>query len=415
MQSNVQIPQGEKIQITANGLLQVPNNPIIPFIEGDGIGVDVTPAMQVVIDAAVEKAYQGKRKISWMEIYAGSKANEIYGENTWLPAETLDFIREYHVAIKGPLMTPVGGGIRSLNVAMRQGLDLYNCLRPIRYYDGTPSPVKHPELVNMVIFRENSEDIYAGVEWVAGSPEANKVIQFLQQEMGVKKIRFTKDCGIGIKPVSKQGTQRLVRAALQYVIDNDRTSLTLVHKGNIMKFTEGAFKEWGYQVAQEFGATLIDQGPWMRLTNPNTGREIVIKDCIADAFLQEVLLHPADYDVIATLNLNGDYISDALAAQVGGIGISPGANIGDEAAIFEATHGTAPKIAGQNKGNPGSLILSGEMMLRHLGWTEAADLVVKAVSKTIADKTVTFDFAEMLEGATLRSTSEFAQDIIANM
>lgn len=415
MQSNVQIPQGEKIQIAANGSLQVPNNPIIPFIEGDGIGVDVTPAMQVVINAAVEKAYQGKRKISWMEIYAGSKANEVYGENTWLPAETLDFIREYHVAIKGPLMTPVGGGIRSLNVAMRQGLDLYNCLRPIRYYDGTPSPVKHPELVNMVIFRENSEDIYAGVEWVAGSPEANKVIQFLQQEMGVKKIRFTEDCGIGIKPVSKQGTQRLVRAALQYVIDNDRTSLTLVHKGNIMKFTEGAFKEWGYQVAQEFGATLIDQGPWMRLTNPNTGREIVIKDCIADAFLQEVLLHPTDYDVIATLNLNGDYISDALAAQVGGIGISPGANIGDEAAIFEATHGTAPKIAGQNKGNPGSLILSGEMMLRHLGWVEAADLVVKAVSKTIADKTVTFDFAEMLEGATLRSTSEFAQDIVANM
>lgn len=415
MQSNVQIPQGEKIQIVANGSLQVPNNPIIPFIEGDGIGVDVTPAMQVVIDAAVEKAYQGKRKISWMEIYAGSKANEVYGENTWLPAETLDFIREYHVAIKGPLMTPVGGGIRSLNVAMRQGLDLYNCLRPIRYYDGTPSPVKHPELVNMVIFRENSEDIYAGVEWVAGSPEANKVIQFLQQEMGVKKIRFTEDCGIGIKPVSKQGTQRLVRAALQYVIDNDRTSLTLVHKGNIMKFTEGAFKEWGYQVAQEFGAILIEQGPWMRLTNPNTGREIVIKDCIADAFLQEVLLHPTDYDVIATLNLNGDYISDALAAQVGGIGISPGANIGDEAAIFEATHGTAPKIAGQNKGNPGSLILSGEMMLRHLGWVEAADLVVKAVSKTIADKTVTFDFAEMLEGATLRSTSEFAQDIVANM
>ena len=415
MQSNVQIPQGEKIQIAANGSLQVPDNPIIPFIEGDGIGVDVTPAMQVVIDAAVEKAYQGKRKISWMEIYAGSKANEVYGENTWLPAETLDFIHEYHVAIKGPLMTPVGGGIRSLNVAMRQGLDLYNCLRPIRYYDGTPSPVKHPELVNMVIFRENSEDIYAGVEWVAGSPEANKVIQFLQQEMGVKKIRFTEDCGIGIKPVSKQGTQRLVRAALQYVIDNDRTSLTLVHKGNIMKFTEGAFKEWGYQVAQEFGATLIDQGPWMRLTNPNTGREIVIKDCIADAFLQEVLLHPTDYDVIATLNLNGDYISDALAAQVGGIGISPGANIGDEAAIFEATHGTAPKIAGQNKGNPGSLILSGEMMLRHLGWVEAADLVVKAVSKTIADKTVTFDFAEMLEGATLRSTSEFAQDIVANM
>lgn len=414
-QSKVQVPQGEKIQLAADGALVVPDNPIIPFIEGDGIGVDVTPAMQAVIDAAVEKAYQGKRQISWMEIYAGGKANDVYGENTWLPAETLDFIRDYHVAIKGPLMTPVGGGIRSLNVAMRQGLDLYNCLRPVRYYEGTPSPVKHPELVDMVIFRENSEDIYAGVEWVAGSAEANKVINFLQQEMGVTKIRFTEDCGIGIKPVSKQGTQRLVRAALQYVIDNDRTSLTLVHKGNIMKFTEGAFKEWGYQVAKEFGAEFIEQGPWMRLKNPNTGREIIIKDCIADAFLQEVLLHPTDYDVIATLNLNGDYISDALAAQVGGIGISPGANIGAEAAIFEATHGTAPKIAGQNKGNPGSLILSGEMMLRHLGWTEAADLVVNAVSKTIANKTVTFDFAEMLEGATLRSTSEFAQDIIQNM
>ncbi|HAS03504.1 NADP-dependent isocitrate dehydrogenase [Pasteurella multocida] len=415
MQSKVVIPQGEKIQLDAKGALIVPDNPIIPFIEGDGIGVDVTPAMRTVIDAAVEKAYGGKRKISWMEIYAGGKANEVYGENTWLPDETMTFIRDYHVAIKGPLMTPVGGGIRSLNVAMRQGLDLYNCLRPIRYYDGTPSPVKHPELVDMVIFRENSEDIYAGVEWVAGSAEANKVIAFLQQEMGVKKIRFTEDCGIGIKPVSKQGTQRLVRAALQYVIDNDRKSLTLVHKGNIMKFTEGAFKEWGYQVAQEFGAELLDGGPWMTLKNPKTGREIIIKDSIADAFLQEILLHPTEYDVIATLNLNGDYISDALAAQVGGIGISPGANIGAEAAIFEATHGTAPKIAGQDKGNPGSLILSGEMMLRHLGWLEAADLVVKAVSKTIADKTVTFDFAEMLEGATLRSTSEFAQDIVANM
>ncbi|HDR1227741.1 TPA: NADP-dependent isocitrate dehydrogenase [Pasteurella multocida] len=415
MQSKVVIPQGEKIQLDAKGTLMVPDNPIIPFIEGDGIGVDVTPAMRTVIDAAVEKAYGGKRKISWMEIYAGGKANEVYGENTWLPDETMTFIRDYHVAIKGPLMTPVGGGIRSLNVAMRQGLDLYNCLRPIRYYDGTPSPVKHPELVDMVIFRENSEDIYAGVEWVAGSAEANKVIAFLQQEMGVKKIRFTEDCGIGIKPVSKQGTQRLVRAALQYVIDNDRKSLTLVHKGNIMKFTEGAFKEWGYQVAQEFGAELLDGGPWMTLKNPKTGREIIIKDSIADAFLQEILLHPTEYDVIATLNLNGDYISDALAAQVGGIGISPGANIGAEAAIFEATHGTAPKIAGQDKGNPGSLILSGEMMLRHLGWLEAADLVVKAVSKTIADKTVTFDFAEMLEGAKLRSTSEFAQDIVANM
>ena len=414
MCSKVNIPQGEKIQLI-DGALQVTNHPIIPFIEGDGIGVDVTPAMQAVLNAAVEKAYGGKRKIAWMEVYAGGKANEVYGENTWLPSETLDLIREYHVAIKGPLMTPVGGGIRSLNVAMRQGLDLYNCLRPIRYYEGTPSPVKHPEKVNMVIFRENSEDIYAGVEWVAGSPEADKVIKFLQDEMNVTKIRFTQDCGIGIKPVSKQGSQRLVRAALQYVLDNDRTSLTLVHKGNIMKFTEGAFKEWGYEVAKEFGAQVIDQGPWMRLTNPKTGRDIIIKDCIADAFLQEVLLHPSDYDVIATLNLNGDYISDALAAQVGGIGISPGANIGNEAAIFEATHGTAPKIAGQNKGNPGSLILSGEMLLRHLGWIEAADLVVNAVSKTIANKTVTFDFAEMLEGATLRSTSEFAQDIIANM
>lgn len=414
MCSKVNIPQGEKIQLI-DGALQVPNHPIIPFIEGDGIGVDVTPAMQAVLNAAVEKAYGGKRKIAWMEVYAGAKANEVYGENTWLPSETLDLIREYHVAIKGPLMTPVGGGIRSLNVAMRQGLDLYNCLRPIRYYEGTPSPVKHPEKVNMVIFRENSEDIYAGVEWVAGSPEADKVIKFLQNEMKVTKIRFTQDCGIGIKPVSKQGSQRLVRAALQYVLDNDRTSLTLVHKGNIMKFTEGAFKEWGYEVAKEFGAQVIDQGPWMRLTNPKNGRDIIIKDCIADAFLQEVLLHPSDYDVIATLNLNGDYISDALAAQVGGIGISPGANIGNEAAIFEATHGTAPKIAGQNKGNPGSLILSGEMLLRHLGWIEAADLVVNAVSKTIANKTVTFDFAEMLEGATLRSTSEFAQDIIANM
>ncbi|MGC7590869.1 NADP-dependent isocitrate dehydrogenase [Bisgaard Taxon 46] len=415
MQSKVVIPQGEKIQLDAKGALIVPNNPIIPFIEGDGIGVDVTPAMRTVIDAAVEKAYGGQRKISWMEIYAGGKANDVYGENTWLPDETMEFIRDYHVAIKGPLMTPVGGGIRSLNVAMRQGLDLYNCLRPIRYYEGTPSPVKHPELVDMVIFRENSEDIYAGVEWVAGSAEANKVIEFLQKEMGVKKIRFTEDCGIGIKPVSKQGTQRLVRAALQYVIDNDRKSLTLVHKGNIMKFTEGAFKEWGYEVAKEFGAELLDGGPWMKLKNPKSGKDIIIKDSIADAFLQEILLHPTEYDVIATLNLNGDYISDALAAQVGGIGISPGANIGSEAAIFEATHGTAPKIAGQDKGNPGSLILSGEMMLRHLGWLEAADLVVKAVSKTIADKTVTFDFAEMLEGAKLRSTSEFAKDIVANM
>lgn len=416
MQYQVQKPEvGHKIILNADGALTVPNDPIIPFIEGDGIGVDVTPAMRTVIDAAVAKAYGGERKIEWLEIYAGEKANRLYGENTWLPDETMALIKEYHVAIKGPLMTPVGGGIRSLNVAMRQGLDLYNCLRPIRYYQGTPSPVKHPELIDMVIFRENSEDIYAGIEWVAGSAEADKVISFLQNEMGVNKIRFAQDCGIGIKPVSKEGTQRLVRAALQYVIDNDRKSLTLVHKGNIMKFTEGAFKEWGYQVAKEFGAEAIDNGPWHKLKNPKTGREIIIKDSIADAFLQEILLHPTDYDVIATLNLNGDYISDALAAQVGGIGISPGANIGFEAAIFEATHGTAPKIAGQNKANPGSIILSGEMMLRHLGWVEAADLVVSAVSKTIANKTVTFDFAETLEGATLRSTSDFAQDIVANM
>ena len=416
MQYQVQKPEvGHKIILNADGALTVPNDPIIPFIEGDGIGVDVTPAMRTVIDAAVAKAYGGERKIEWLEIYAGEKANRLYGENTWLPDETMTLIKEYHVAIKGPLMTPVGGGIRSLNVAMRQGLDLYNCLRPIRYYQGTPSPVKHPELIDMVIFRENSEDIYAGIEWVAGSAEADKVISFLQNEMGVNKIRFAQDCGIGIKPVSKEGTQRLVRAALQYVIDNDRKSLTLVHKGNIMKFTEGAFKEWGYQVAKEFGAEPIDNGPWHKLKNPKTGREIIIKDSIADAFLQEILLHPTDYDVIATLNLNGDYISDALAAQVGGIGISPGANIGFEAAIFEATHGTAPKIAGQNKANPGSIILSGEMMLRHLGWIEAADLVVSAVSKTIANKTVTFDFAETLEGATLRSTSDFAQDIVANM
>lgn len=416
MQYQVQQPtHGQAITLTPTGALSVPDNPIIPFIEGDGIGVDVTPAMRTVIDAAVAKAYGGKRAIEWLEIYAGEKANTLYGENTWLPDETLALIKKYHVAIKGPLMTPVGGGIRSLNVAMRQGLDLYNCLRPIRYYEGTPSPVKRPELVDMVIFRENSEDIYAGVEWVAGSEEATQVINFLTEQMGVKKIRFTEECGIGIKPVSKQGTQRLVRAALQYVIDNDRDSLTLVHKGNIMKFTEGAFKEWGYQVAQEFGAEPIENGPWHRLKNPKTGKEIVIKDCIADAFLQEILLHPTDYDVIATLNLNGDYISDALAAQVGGIGISPGANIGAEASIFEATHGTGPKIAGQNKANPGSIILSGEMMLRHLGWLEAADLVVNAVSKTIANKTVTFDFAETLPEATLRSTSEFAQDIVNNM
>ncbi len=413
MQTQLKQPTfGKAISLTENGL-NVPNQVVIPFIEGDGVGVDVTPAMQLVIDAAVEKAYGGERQIEWLEIYAGGKATELYGENIYLPDETLEVIKQYHIAIKGPLMTPVGGGIRSLNVAMRQGLDLYNCLRPVRYYEGTPSPVKHPELIDMVIFRENSEDIYAGIEWQADSAEAKKVIAFLKEQMNVSKIRFEEHCGIGIKPVSKEGTQRLVRAALQYVIDNDRESLTLVHKGNIMKFTEGAFKEWGYDVAVEQGA--VSKNGVFVLTNPKTGKEIIIKDCIADAFLQEILLHPTDYDVIATLNLNGDYISDALAAQVGGIGISPGANIGNEAAIFEATHGTAPKIAGKNIANPGSLILSGEMMLRHLGWIEAADLVVNAVSKTIANKTVTADFAEHLEGAILRSTFEFAQDIVANL
>ncbi|OOF65851.1 NADP-dependent isocitrate dehydrogenase [Rodentibacter sp. Ppn85] len=415
MQHKAVTANGQAITLNQDGSLNVPNNPIIPFIEGDGIGVDVTPVMRLVIDAAVSKAYGTARKIDWLEIYAGEKANQMYGENVWLPEETLNAIKQYHIAIKGPLMTPVGGGIRSLNVTMRQELDLYNCLRPIRYYDGTPSPVKHPEFVDMVIFRENSEDIYAGVEWRASSAEADKVIEFLRNEMGVKNIRFPEQCGIGIKPVSKEGTQRLVHSALQYVIDNDRSSLTLVHKGNIMKFTEGAFKEWGYQVAKEFGAEVIDNGPWHKLKNPKTGREIIIKDCIADAFLQEVLLHPKDYDVIATLNLNGDYISDALAAQVGGIGLAPGANIGVEAAIFEATHGTAPKIAGQNKANPCSIILSGEMMLRHLGWIEAADLIVRAVAKTIANKTVTLDLAETLENAQIRSTTEFAQDIVSNM
>lgn len=405
---------GDAIQINKNGTLIVPTRPIIPFIEGDGIGVDIMPAMQRVLDAAITKAYGNTRKIEWLEIYAGAKAQQKYGGDTWLPESTLDAIRHYHIAIKGPLMTPVGGGIRSLNVAMRQSLDLYTCVRPVRYYNGTPSPVKHPERVDMVIFRENSEDIYAGIEWAADTLEANKVITFLQQEMGVKKIRFPQHCGIGIKPVSKQGTKRLVRAALQYALDNDRPTLTIVHKGNIMKFTEGAFKEWGYETACEMGAVKTGNGTYL-LRNPKTGRDIVIKDCIADAFLQEVLLHPQEHSVIATLNLNGDYISDALAAQVGGIGIAPGANIGDTAAIFEATHGTAPNIAGQNKANPGSLILSGEMMLRYLGWTEAADCVVNAVSRTITAKTVTADFAEMLNDAKLLGTMEFAQEIVAHL
>ncbi len=417
MESKIVVPAtGEKISLDATGKLVVPNNPIIPFIEGDGIGVDVTPAMLKVVDAAVEKAYKGEKKISWMEIYTGEKSTKVYGDDVWLPAETLDAMREYHVGIKGPLTTPVGGGIRSLNVALRQELDLYVCLRPVRYYEGTPSPVKQPELTDMVIFRENAEDIYAGIEWKADSAEAKKVIEFLRTEMGVKKIRFPDNCGIGIKPMSEAGTQRLVRAALQYVIDNDRDSLTLVHKGNIMKFTEGAFKDWGYQLArEEFGAELIDGGPWCQFKNPNTGKNIIVKDVIADAFLQQILLRPAEYDVIATMNLNGDYISDALAAQVGGIGIAPGANIGDGVALFEATHGTAPKYAGQDKVNPGSLILSAEMMLRHLGWFEAADLIVKGMEGAIRNKTVTYDFERLMDGATLRKCSEFADDMISQM
>jgi isocitrate dehydrogenase, NADP-dependent, prokaryotic type len=417
MESKIVVPAtGEKISVDAAGKLVVPNNPIIPFIEGDGIGVDVTPAMLKVVDAAVEKAYKGEKKISWMEIYTGEKSTKVYGDDVWLPAETLDAMREYHVGIKGPLTTPVGGGIRSLNVALRQELDLYVCLRPVRYYEGTPSPVKQPELTDMVIFRENAEDIYAGIEWKADSAEAKKVIEFLRTEMGVKKIRFPDNCGIGIKPMSEAGTKRLVRAALEYVIDNDRDSLTLVHKGNIMKFTEGAFKDWGYQLArEEFGAELIDGGPWCQFKNPKTGKNIIVKDVIADAFLQQILLRPAEYDVIATMNLNGDYISDALAAQVGGIGIAPGANIGDGVALFEATHGTAPKYAGQDKVNPGSLILSAEMMLRHLGWFEAADLIVKGMEGAIRNKTVTYDFERLMDGATLRKCSEFADDMISQM
>ncbi|MDO8953603.1 MAG: NADP-dependent isocitrate dehydrogenase [Gammaproteobacteria bacterium] len=407
---------GEKITVNKDNSLNVPNHPIIPFIEGDGTGVDITPVMIKVVDAAVKKAYAGKRKIEWMEIYCGEKATTIYDKDTWLPEETLTAIREFVVSIKGPLTTPVSGGIRSLNVALRQILDLYICLRPVRYFKGVPSPVKAPQDVDMVIFRENSEDIYAGIEWKADSADAKKVIEFLQNEMGVTKIRFPEHCGIGIKPVSKEGTQRLVRAAIHYAIDNDKDSVTLVHKGNIMKFTEGGFKDWGYELAQqEFGATLIEQGPWCEFKNPKTGKNIVVKDCIADAFLQQILLRPKEYSVIATLNLNGDYISDALAAQVGGIGIAPGANIGYESAIFEATHGTAPKYAGQDKVNPGSLILSAEMMLRHMGWLEAADLIIESMEKTITDKTVTYDFERLMEGAKLMSCSQFGDALIRNI
>jgi isocitrate dehydrogenase len=393
----------------------VPDNPIIPFIEGDGIGVDITPVMQAVVDAAVAKAYGGGRKIHWMEVYAGEKSTRLYGPDVWLPAETLELVRDYVVSIKGPMTTPVGGGIRSLNVALRQELDLYVCLRPVRWFRGVPSPLKDPSKTDMVIFRENTEDIYAGIEWEAESDGARKIISFLQNEMGVRKIRFPETSGIGIKPISREGTERLVRKALEYVIENDRASLTLVHKGNIMKYTEGAFRDWGYGVAAAAGAQPLDGGPWMTLKNPNTGRQITIKDSIADAFLQQILLRPAEYDVIATPNLNGDYISDALAAQVGGIGIAPGANLSDAVAMFEATHGTAPKYAGQDKVNPGSLILSAEMMLRHMKWTEAADLIVSSIEAAISDKQVTYDFARLMDGANEISCSAFGQAMIDRM
>ena len=413
----IQVPAvGDKITVNADHSLNVPDQPIIPYIEGDGIGVDISPVMIKVVDAAVEKAYGGKRKISWMEVYAGEKATQVYDQDTWLPQETLDAVKDYVVSIKGPLTTPVGGGIRSLNVALRQQLDLYVCLRPVRWFEGVPSPVKKPGDVDMTIFRENSEDIYAGIEWKAGSPEAIKVIKFLKEEMGVTKIRFDHDCGIGVKPVSKEGTKRLARKALQYVVDNDRDSLTIVHKGNIMKFTEGAFKEWAYEVAaEEFGATLLDGGPWMQFKNPKTGKNVVVKDAIADAMLQQILLRPAEYDVIATLNLNGDYLSDALAAEVGGIGIAPGANLSDTVAMFEATHGTAPKYAGKDQVNPGSLILSAEMMLRHMGWVEAADLIIKGTNGAISAKTVTYDFERLMDGATLVSSSGFGDALIKHM
>jgi len=402
---------GEKITVNADNTLNVPNQPIIPFIEGDGIGVDITPPMQKVVDAAVEKAYGSKKKIAWMEVFAGEKATKVYDKDTWLPEETMKAVKDYVISIKGPLTTPVGGGIRSLNVTLRQELDLYVCLRPIQYFTGVPSPVKHPEKTDMVIFRENTEDIYAGIEWAAGTPEAEKVIGFLS-DMGMrKKIRFPESSAIGIKPVSIDGSKRLIRKAIQYAIDNNRKSVTITHKGNIMKFTEGGFRDWGYELAkQEFGAVEIDGGPWCKLPNG-----IIIKDCIADAFLQEILLHPSDYDVVAALNLNGDYMSDALAAQVGGIGIAPGANLSDTVAMFEATHGTAPKIAGKDIANPSSIILSAEMMLRHLGWVEAADLVLKGVGKAINAKRVTHDFSSQMEGATQVGSAQFGEEIIRQM
>ena len=412
----IKIPKkGNKISYK-DGKLIIPDNPIIPFIEGDGIGVDITPPMIEVVNEAVKIAYSGKRKIEWMEVYCGEKATNIYDKDTWLPDETIDALKEYVVSIKGPLTTPVGGGIRSLNVSLRQILDLYVCLRPIRYFNGVPSPVKRPQDVDMVIFRENSEDIYCGVEFEGNSKEANKLVKTLKKDFDVTKIRFEDNVGIGVKPISETGTRRLVKKAIDYAIDNNRSSVTLVHKGNIMKFTEGAFRDWGYEVAKkDYGGILIDEGPWQEITNPNNGKKIVIKDVICDAFLQQILLRPTEYDVIATMNLNGDYISDALAAMVGGIGIAPGANISDEYAVFEATHGTAPKYAGKNQVNPGSLILSAEMMLRHMGWIEAADLIISSMERTIGAKKVTYDFARMMEDADKVTSSGFADEMIKRM
>ena len=416
MYKHIKVPAGKKITVNADFSINVPDNPIIPFIEGDGTGLDITPVMIKVVDAAVQKAYSGKRKIAWMEVFAGEKSTKVYGPDVWMPDETLEVVKEYVVSIKGPLTTPVGGGIRSLNVALRQSLDLYVCLRPVRYFKGVPSPVREPEKTDMVIFRENSEDIYAGIEWEAGTDGAKKIVDFLVKEMGVKKIRFPETSSIGIKPVSREGTQRLVRKAFQYAIDNDKPSVTLVHKGNIMKFTEGGFRDWGYELAmKEFGAQLVDGGPWCKFKNPKTGKDILVKDVIADAFLQQILLRPNEYSVIATLNLNGDYISDALAAQVGGIGIAPGANMSDSIAMFEATHGTAPKYAGKDYVNPGSEILSAEMMLRHLGWFEAADLIISSMEKAILSKKVTYDFARLLPGSTQVSCSGFGQVMIDHM
>ena len=412
----IKVPKkGSKITFD-NGKINIPDNPIIPYIEGDGIGVDITPPMINVVNEAVKIAYKDKKKIEWMEVYCGEKATQVYSKDTWLPDETIDALKEFVVSIKGPLTTPVGGGIRSLNVSLRQILDLYVCLRPIRYFDGVPSPVKRPQDVDMVIFRENSEDIYCGVEFEGNSKEAKSLVKTLKTRFDVSKIRFDDNVGIGVKPISKDGTSRLVKKAIDYAIDNNRSSVTLVHKGNIMKYTEGAFRDWGYELAKnEYGGIEIDEGPWQEIVNPNNGKKIVIKDVICDAFLQQILLRPMEYDVIATMNLNGDYISDALAAMVGGIGIAPGANISDEYAVFEATHGTAPKYAGQNKVNPGSLILSAEMMLRHMGWIDAADLIMSSMDRAISAKKVTYDFARMMSDADLVSSSGFADEMIKRM